>query len=181
MTDLAAPMDGDGVTALPFNEAHRAALKAACTEDLDIWQIYSLNCGPEAFDATIDALLARPDSETFTLWQDGELVGMSSFLRIDLTNSGLEIGFTYYRPKFRGTGINARIKDMMIRRAIDAGFHRIEFRVDERNKRSQAAMAKLGATREGIRRADMITWTGHVRDTVMFSILSDEWPPAQHG
>ena len=78
----------------------------------------------------------------------------------------------------QGNLINVRIKDMMIRRAIDAGFHRIEFRVDERNKRSQAAMTKLGAHREGIRRADTVTWTGHVRDTVMFSILKDEWPPA---
>ena len=63
----------------------------------------------------------------------------------------------------------------MIRRAIDCGFNRIEFRVDARNARSQAAMAKLGAVREGIRRADTITWTGHVRDTVLFSILSNEW------
>ena len=171
-------MASEGVTALPFDEAHRAALKAACAEDLDIWQIYSVNCGPEAFDRTMDALLARPDTETFTLWQDGELIGMSSFLRIDPPNRSLEIGFTYYRPKFRGTGINRRIKDMMIRRAIDAGFHRIEFRVDERNKRSQAAMAKLGAVREGLIRADRITWTGHVRDTVLFSILIDEWGAA---
>ena len=180
MTDLAAPMAGDGVTALPFDETHRTSLKAACAEDLDVWQIYSVNCGPEAFDETIDGLLARTDAATLTLWQEGELVGMSSFLRIDPKDRGLEIGFTYYRPKFRGTGINARIKNMMIRRAIDAGFHRVEFRVDQRNKRSQAAMAKLGAHREGVRRADTITWTGHVRDTVLFSILKDEWPPAQN-
>jgi len=174
-------MTGDGVRAELWIEANRAALKAACAEDLDIWSIYSVNCGPEAFDATLDALLARPDAATFTLWQDGELVGMSSFLRIDAANRGLEIGFPHYRPRFRGTGINARIKDMMIRRAIGAGFHRIEFRVDQRNARSQAAMAKLGAHREGIRRADTVTWTGHVRDTVMFSILSNEWPTAQTG
>jgi RimJ/RimL family protein N-acetyltransferase len=64
---------------------------------------------------------------------------------------------------------------MMLRRAFDCGYRRIEFRVDERNKRSQAAMAKLGAIREGVMRADRITWTGHVRDTVLFSILKDEW------
>ena len=63
----------------------------------------------------------------------------------------------------------------MIRRAIDCGFRRIEFRVDRRNARSQAAMAKLGAVREGVIRAERITWTGHVRDTVLFSILAGEW------
>jgi hypothetical protein len=60
--------------------------------------------------------------------------------------------------------------------AAAAGIRRVEFRVDARNARSQAAMAKLGATREGLLRADRITWNGHVRDTVLFSILKDEWP-----
>lgn len=64
----------------------------------------------------------------------------------------------------------------MIRRAVACGFRRIEFRVDSRNARSQAAMAKLGAVREGVLRADRVTWNGHVRDTVLFSILKDEWP-----
>jgi RimJ/RimL family protein N-acetyltransferase len=53
---------------------------------------------------------------------------------------------------------------------------RVEFRVDARNQRSQAAMKKLGAVREGVLRADRITWNGHVRDTVLFAILKDEWP-----
>ena len=91
----------------------------------------------------------------------------------------LEIGGTYYRPKFRGTGTNRRVKDMMLRRAFDCGFLRIEFRVDSRNGRSQAAMTRLGATREGVMRNDRTTWTGHRRDTVLFSVLKAEWPPAQ--
>ena len=176
---LGDPMAGDGVRGEPLRETFRTALKAACAEDEDIWPIYSVSCDPDHFDATIDALLAREDAATFVLFQSDELVGMSSFLRIDERNKVLEIGFTYYRPAYRGTGINRRIKDMMIRRAIACGFNRIEFRVDQRNARSQAAMAKLGAHREGVRRADTVTWTGHVRDTVMFSILKDEWPPAQ--
>ena len=109
------------------------------------------------------------------LFDGDELAGMSSFLGIDEGRGVLEIGGTYYRPHLRGTGFNRRVKDMMLRRAFDCGFRRVEFRVDERNKRSQAAMTKLGATREGVMRADRITWTGHVRDTVLFSILKDEW------
>ncbi|GAA4013815.1 GNAT family protein [Sphingomonas swuensis] len=175
MSGLGAPMAGEGCTALPFAEEHRAALQAACAEDREIWPIYSVDCGPEGFDRTIDGLLERPDAETFTLWDGQLLAGMSSYLRIEPRNRALEIGFTYLRPAVRGTGLNRRIKDMMIGRAIEAGFHRVEFRVDARNARSQAAVAKLGATREGIRRADTVTWTGHVRDTVMFSILADEW------
>ncbi len=181
MTPLAAPMIGDGVSAEYWSEAHRKPLKAACGEDPDIWAIYSISCDPGHFDDSIDALLARPDAATFVLFEGDDLVGMSSFLRIDECNRVLEIGFTYYRPHFRGTGINRRIKDMMIRRATDCGYNRIEFRVDARNGRSQAAMAKLGAVREGVIRADTITWTGHIRDTVLFSILRNEWPTAQTG
>ena len=101
---------------------------------------------------------------------------MSSFLGIDDSRQTLEIGGTYYRPKFRGTGFNRRAKDIMIARAFACGVRRVEFRVDIRNRRSQAAMKKLGAVREGVLRADRITWTGHVRDTVLFAILKDEWP-----
>ena len=101
---------------------------------------------------------------------------MSSFLGIDEHRQVLEIGGTYYRPHLRGSGFNRRVKEMMLKRAFDCGIRRVEFRVDIRNARSQAAMKKLGAVREGVLRADRITWTGHVRDTVLFAILKDEWP-----
>ena len=175
MSKLAAPMTGDGVRAEPLAEQHLHALKAACAEDSDIWQIYSLDFGPDGFDRNI-ARIAEMGWVTFVLLEGEELVGMSSYLNIFADRQTLEIGGTYYRPRFRGTGINRRIKDMMIRRAIDCGYRRIEFRVDARNRRSQAAMTKLGAVREGVIRADRITWTGHVRDTVLFSILKEEWP-----
>jgi RimJ/RimL family protein N-acetyltransferase len=64
---------------------------------------------------------------------------------------------------------------MMLRRAFACGIRRVEFRVDARNGRSLAAMKKLGAVEEGVLRSDRITWTGHVRDTVLFSILKEEW------
>jgi RimJ/RimL family protein N-acetyltransferase len=173
---LAAPMTGDGCRAELFSEAYRRPLKAACAEDRDIWQIYANNFGPDGFDASIDHYEASPASRTFVLFDGDELAGMSSFLGIDPARQVLEIGGTFYRPKFRGTGFNRRVKDMMLARAFDCGIRRVEFRVDRRNRRSQAAMKKLGTVREGILRADRITWTGHVRDTVLFAILRDEWP-----
>jgi RimJ/RimL family protein N-acetyltransferase len=174
MIALDAPMTGEGVRAESLAPVYLPALKAACAEDDEIWQIYSLDFGPSNFNRNIDRL-AGLGWTIFVLFEGDELVGMSSYLNVDQLRGVCEIGGTYYRPRFRGTGINQRIKDMMIRRAIEAGFRRIEFRVDARNLRSQAAMAKLGAVREGIMRADRITWTGHVRDTVLYSILRDEW------
>ena len=178
MSQLDAPMTGDGCRAELFCDHYREPLKAACAEDGEIWQIYANNFGPDGFDDSLSLYRSTPRNRTFVLFEGEELVGMSSYLGIDQQRGVLEIGGTYYRPKFRGTGFNRRVKDMMLRRAFDCGFRRVEFRVDERNKRSQAAMTKLGAVREGLLRADRITWTGHVRDTVLFSILRAEWGAA---
>ncbi|MEO6359371.1 MAG: GNAT family protein [Sphingomicrobium sp.] len=179
MIDLAGlddAMTGDGCRAEPFTEAHRDSLRAACAEDRDIWAMYANNFGPDGFDASIDSYTSNPRNRTFVLFDGDELAGMSSFLGIDDSRQCLEIGGTYYRPHLRGTGFNRRVKDMMLARAFASGIRRVEFRVDARNARSQAAMKKLGAVREGLLRADRITWTGHVRDTVLFAILKDEWP-----
>ena len=78
---------------------------------------------------------------------------MSCYLGIDAERGALEIGNTYYVPKLRGTGFNRRVKDLMLARAFGCGFRRVEFRVDSRNGRSQAAMAKIGGVREGVLRA----------------------------
>ena len=175
MSALDAPMRGDGCRAEPMTDEHRESLRAACAEDPDIWQLYALNFGPEGFDKSFDRIATLP-WRRFMLFDGDELAGMSCFINPDQGRGVVEIGNTYYRPKFRGTGFNRRVKDMMLARAFDSGFRRVEFRVDRRNSRSQAAMAKLGAVREGVIRADRITWTGHVRDTVLFAILKDEWP-----
>jgi RimJ/RimL family protein N-acetyltransferase len=176
LQSLSASMTGDGCRAEPFTEQHREALKAACAEDPDIWAIYASNFGPEAFDKSIDSYASDPKARVFVLFEGDELAGMSSFFAIDEKRGTLEIGGTYYRPKFRGTGFNRRIKAMMLELAFGCGFRRVEFKVDRRNLRSQAAMRKLGAVREGVMRADRITWNGHVRDTVLFAILKGEWP-----
>jgi RimJ/RimL family protein N-acetyltransferase len=178
--NLGDPIADGEVRLEPLAEAHRAALKAACAQDLAIWPIYSTSFDPDHFDANFDVIRARPDWRSFALFRGEDLVGMSSFLGIDDERRVLEIGCTYYMPEMRGTGFNAIVKDLMIGRAVDCGFRRIEFRVDARNGRSQAALAKIGAVREGVIRADRITWTGHVRDTVLFSILAREWPKAAH-
>jgi len=175
LRQLALPMAEGDLSLEPLAETHRVGLKAACAEDGEIWQIYATSYDPDHFDASFDGLLAKPDGRSFALMLGGRLVGMSSYIGIDLGRMALEIGSTFYVPAVRGTGFNERVKALMIGRAIDCGFRRIEFRVDARNKRSQAAMAKIGGVREGVLRADRITWTGHVRDTVLFSILADEW------
>lgn len=172
---LGAPMSGGDVRLVPLAEAHREALKAACALDGEIWNIYATSFDPDHFDASFDWLLSLPDWQAFAIFDQDRIAGMSAFIGIDPARGVLEIGNTYYIPALRGTGFNRRVKDLMIGRAVASGFRRIEFRVDARNTRSQAAMAKIGGVREGVLRAALITWTGHVRDTVLFSILAREW------
>ena len=86
-------------------------------------------------------MLRRADGQAFAIHDGERLIGMSAYIGIEPERGVLEIGNTYYVPEMRGTGLNARVKDLMIQRAIDSGFRRIEFRVDARNQRSQAAMA----------------------------------------
>jgi RimJ/RimL family protein N-acetyltransferase len=173
--ELGEAMESGEIRLEPLAEPHRQALKAACAEDLAIWPIYATSWDPGHFDATFDLVMGLKRWRRFAIFFAGELVGMSCYINVDRERGALEIGNTYYVPRMRGTGFNRRVKDLMIRRAIARGFRRIEFKVDSRNARSQAAMAKLGAVREGVLRADRITWTGHVRDTVLFSILAGEW------
>jgi len=168
--------DGDLLLA-PLAEAHRDALRAACAEDTDIWRIYASNFGPPDFDRNFTALLANPGRLGFAVLLDDRLVGMTAYLRIDLPGETLEIGNTYIAPAVRGTGLNRRMKKLMIEHAFACHFRRIEFRVDARNERSQAAVRKLGAHREGLLRAERVIWTGHVRDTCLFGLLKSDWTP----
>jgi RimJ/RimL family protein N-acetyltransferase len=172
---LATPMSDGDLSLEPMAEAHRASLKAACAEDPEIWSICATSYDPEHFDAAFDLIRSRSSWRCFSIVLGGRLVGMSCYIGIDPARGVLEVGNTYYIPEMRGTGLNERVKRLMLDRAFACGIRRVEFRVDSRNARSQAAMAKLGAVREGVIRAERITWTGHVRDTVLFSILAGEW------
>ena len=77
----------------------------------------------------------------------------------------IEIGNSYIVPRLRGTGFNGRLKRLMIDHAFAHGLTRVGFKVDEINQRSQAAVRKLGCTKEGVMRAERVTWTGRLRDT----------------
>ena len=174
-TDLLAPLRDTDLLLTPLDETHRDDLRAACAEDPEIWRIYASNFGPPDFDRNFTTLLANPGRLPFAILLEGKLIGMTAYLRIDLPGDTLEIGNTYIAPSTRGTGLNRRMKTLLIEHAFACGFRRIEFRVDARNARSQAAVLKLGAHREGLLRAERVIWTGHVRDTALFGLLESDW------
>ncbi len=92
---LLTPLAKGDLLLTPLAEAHRAALADACAADRDIWQIYASNFGPPDFDRNFKGLLANPGRLAFAVLQDGTLVGMTAYLRLDLPADTLEIGNTY--------------------------------------------------------------------------------------
>jgi len=177
---LAAPMadgqwPGGQIALVPLAEEHREGLRACCRVDDPVWPIYPYAMFGEHFDPQFDAMLAGADRTPFAVLVDGAVRGTTSFIAVRPDRQSLEIGGTLLAQEARGTGLNGRVKALLLARAFGAGFRRVELRVDARNARSQAAVLKLGATREGVLRAERITWTGHVRDTVVFSLLAHEW------
>lgn len=172
---LMQPMAAGDLRLEPMTETHREGLRACCDADPDIWDIYPVNMAGAAFDPAFDAFLANPARHIFAVLVADQVVGMTSYLNLALDRQALEVGGTFMAPWVRGTGLNARVKKLMLDRAFGGGIRRVQFLIDERNLRSQAAVRKLGATKEGVLRAERITWTGHVRDTGVFGLLRDEW------
>ena len=106
----------------------------------------------------------------------GALAGCSRFGKIDLNNKRAEIGWTWYGTQFQGTGLNMAAKEIMLEYGFnELGLNRIQLGADLRNIRSQKAIEKLGATREGIRRNHYIDSDGNSQDDVYYSITKEDW------
>jgi RimJ/RimL family protein N-acetyltransferase len=112
----------------------------------------------------------------------GTVVGTSSLGDLDLGNERAHLGWTLYGSRWWGTAVNPEAKLLLLAHAFeDCGFGRVKIQTDAVNQRSQAAIAKLGATREGVLRRHTRRADGTFRDTVVFSILREEWPQVRDG
>ena len=108
---------------------------------------------------------------------DNRAVGVTSYLNISHADRGLEIGGTWLSMEVWRTAINSECKYLLLCHAFETlGCIRVQLKTDERNLRSQRAIARLGAVKEGILRKYQVTHSGHQRNTVMFSIVDSEWP-----
>jgi len=167
----------------PLAERHRAAL-AVVAEDPALWQWVPLPAG--GFATYLDAAFAaaKPDVNVpFVVVDraDDAVVGMSRMFDIRPADAGLEIGYTWYARRAWSSAVNPAAKRLLIGHAFDLGYERVQLKTDGRNARSQAAITKLGATREGTLRRNMRLPDGYIRDTVYFSILKEEWPAVRDG
>jgi RimJ/RimL family protein N-acetyltransferase len=162
----------------PVHDGLREEMREALDCDPENWAIQS-NSGMGGHFAEYWRLMVdTPGRIAFAVYDQasGALAGTSSLFDISPQHRTLEIGYTWLRPEYRGTLLNPEAKLLMLGHAFGAGALRVQFSVNALNARSRAAVLKLGARQEGIIRRHRITWTGAKRDTVLFSIIDEEWP-----
>ena len=164
----------------PIEERHRDDLLAAASQDPATFRYMGadLSVGTDAWPAYLaDAI--RPD---YVAWATvdvatGRAVGSTRFGDIVPEHGRVEIGWTWIAPSHQRSPTNTEAKLLQLRYAFDElGATRVALKTDGRNLRSQAAIERLGAQREGTLRKHIRMPDGFIRDTVYFSILAAEWP-----
>ena len=109
--------------------------------------------------------------------ESGRVAGATRYMNIMPDDRGLEIGGTWYGSKFQRTGVNTECKYLLLSHAFETlGCIRVQLKTDLRNERSQKAIERIGAVKEGVLRNHMILPNGHYRHSVYYSILDTEWP-----
>jgi N-acetyltransferase len=179
-------LTGRYVELVPLERSHAAETWEAAS-DPDVTRY--LRSGPVSsaadMERCIDDLLAGQTQGTdlpFTtrLRSSGRAIGMTRYLRIDRPCEWVEIGGTWIDPRFWRTPVNTEAKLLMLRHAFEVETaHRVQLQTDLRNARSQTAIARLGAQREGVIREDVVMPDGYRRSSVIFSILAREWPEVE--
>jgi RimJ/RimL family protein N-acetyltransferase len=104
-------------------------------------------------------------------------IGMTRYISVDRGNYGVEIGGTWYGKDYRRSAVNTEAKYLLLRHAFEVfACQRVQIQSDVRNERSQRAIERLGAVREGIMRKNKRMPDGHQRNSIMYSIIDNEWP-----
>ena len=174
---------GEGVTLEPLGPRHAPDLLEA-GRDESIWRYMMTGAFVSIEDAEtwIRDALAEQDAGTripFAIVERaaGRAVGSTSYLDIRRAHRALEIGWTWIAPEHQRTHVNTQCKLALLEHAFETlGAVRVQLKTDARNVRSQRAMERIGAVREGTLRRSMTLPSGYVRDSVYYSIIDDEWP-----
>ncbi|MFA5965507.1 MAG: GNAT family protein [Sphingomonas sp.] len=177
----APTLRGDHVTLRPLRAEDRDAIVAAAS-DGDLTALFFTNVSSFVDpDAAMAAIFRERDfgrAMPFAVeTPDGRVVGLTRFMRMNEASKRLEIGGTFYAKAVQRTGVNTEAKLLLLGHAFEVmGCNVVQIRTDWFNKRSQAAIERLGAKRDGVLRKHGIMADGRVRDLVVYSIIADEWP-----
>ena len=177
-------LTGRWVTLEPLAEHHAADL-FAIAQDEEVWRYLFPPTPRHLADMQTwlaDALAARARGEMLpfaVIWREtGRAIGSTRYMDYSAPDRHVEIGWTWYGRDYWRTPVNTECKYLLLRHAFETlGCIRVQLKTDLRNERSQRAIERLGAIREGVlRKAVVIAKDGHQRWSVYYSILDDEWP-----
>jgi RimJ/RimL family protein N-acetyltransferase len=178
-------LEGKVVSLEPLTEAHAAGLMAAAEPVVfNYVSIYPHEWTQAGFEDYVRRSLAVEARLPFAviLKETGQAIGTTSYMDIRPEHRGLEIGYTWIGRAYQGTTVNPECKYLLLGHAFETlGAVRVQLKTDGRNEQSQRAIARLGAKLEGVLRKHMILPDGYVRDTVMFSVIAEEWPAVKLG
>lgn len=175
---------GRWVTLEPLDPRHTADLFTVA-QDEDIWRYLFIAMPRNLADLaawTVDALASRDAGQMLPFAiidrASGRAVGSTRYLDYSAADRHVEIGWTWLGRDWWRTPVNTECKYLLLRHAFETlGCIRVQLKTDQRNERSQRAIERLGAVREGVlRKAVIIAKDGHQRWSVYYSILDDEWP-----
>lgn len=171
----------------PLRIEHVPAL-AEAGDDPAIWTWYPHSAhGPERMRAWVQQALDGQAAGTVLPFvqvdvASGRVIGSTRFGAIEASHRRAEIGWTWLNPAFQRTAANTESKYLMLRHAFETlGLVRVEFKTDSGNQASRRALARIGATEEGIFRNHMIVEGGRLRHSVYFSIIDSDWPAVKAG
>ena len=175
-------LENDVVRLTPLHaDDHKHLLPFALNEP-ELWKYSLLSAaGSEGLKSYIEKALAAREvgiEYPFIVYdkRTNEYAGSTRFYDIQPGNKTLQLGYTWYGKRFQGSGLNQNCKFLLLQFAFDElQMERVEFRADNRNKKSIAAMKSIGCVREGILRSHAVTPTGERRDSIVLSILKNEW------
>jgi len=173
-------LTGEIVRLEPLSQSHAADLFEAAQDD-EVWRWLSLP-RPEGEQDVRRMVREHPGAPTWAVVVAGRAVGSTSYLDVDLTVRGLEVGWTWYARSVWGGRVNPECKLLILSHAFDdLGAARVSFKTDALNARSRSAIARLGAREDGTLRHARLRNDGSVRDSTYFSILAAEWPQVRAG
>ena len=177
---------GDHVRLEPLDPRHAPGL-AAASADGEGWRKWTTTVpSPDGVPAEVDRRIAEHAAGRMVPWAtclpDGTPVGMTTYMNIDEPNRRLEIGSTWLSASVQGTRVNPEAKLLQLSRAFDElDCIAVEFRTHWHNRQSRRAIAGLGAKQDGVLRNHSVWRDGTLRDTVVFSIVREEWPAVRSG
>jgi RimJ/RimL family protein N-acetyltransferase len=176
-------LSGRVVRLEPLSLAHVPDLCEVGLDD-DIWRymLYGWVRRPQDMQRWVESMLALQEQGSdlpFAVIHlaSGRAIGATRYLEIRPADRGLEIGGTWYGKAYQRTAVNTESKYLLLKHAFeDLGCIRVQFKTDLRNVRSQQAIERLGAVKEGIFRNHRILPDGTIRHSVYYSIVAEEWP-----